>query len=59
MPAERIDVVVHLQSVVHSMVEYDDGFGARAAGPARHAHAHRATASAFPTASKAASGRWT
>lgn len=25
MPADRIDVVVHPQSVVHSMVEYDDG----------------------------------
>lgn len=25
MPAERIDVVVHPQSVVHSLVEYDDG----------------------------------
>jgi len=25
MPADRIEVVVHPQSVVHSMVEYDDG----------------------------------
>ncbi|AZG09033.1 1-deoxy-D-xylulose-5-phosphate reductoisomerase [Pigmentiphaga sp. H8] len=25
MPPERIDVVVHPQSVIHSMVEYDDG----------------------------------
>ncbi|OVZ62172.1 1-deoxy-D-xylulose-5-phosphate reductoisomerase [Pigmentiphaga sp. NML080357] len=25
MPPERIDVVIHPQSVVHSMVEYDDG----------------------------------
>ncbi len=25
MPAERISVVIHPQSVVHSMVEYDDG----------------------------------
>jgi 1-deoxy-D-xylulose-5-phosphate reductoisomerase len=25
MPGDRIDVVVHPQSVVHSMVEYDDG----------------------------------
>ena len=25
MPAERIDVVVHPQSVIHSMVEYEDG----------------------------------
>lgn len=25
MPADRIDVVVHPQSVVHSMVEYEDG----------------------------------
>lgn len=25
MPSERIDVLIHPQSVVHSMVEYDDG----------------------------------
>ncbi|MDX3905638.1 MAG: 1-deoxy-D-xylulose-5-phosphate reductoisomerase [Pigmentiphaga sp.] len=25
MPPERIDVVIHPQSVIHSMVEYDDG----------------------------------
>ncbi|OZI74720.1 1-deoxy-D-xylulose-5-phosphate reductoisomerase [Bordetella genomosp. 12] len=25
MPADRIDVLIHPQSVVHSMVEYDDG----------------------------------
>ena len=25
MPAERIDVLIHPQSVVHSLVEYDDG----------------------------------
>ena len=25
MPADRIEVVVHPQSVIHSMVEYDDG----------------------------------
>ena len=35
---DRIDVLVHPQSLVHSLVEFVDGSHAGAAGPARHAH---------------------
>ena len=43
-PPEAIEVVIHPQSVIHSLVEYVDGLGARAARPSRHAHADRAGA---------------
>jgi hypothetical protein len=38
---DRVDVVVHPQSVIHSMVEYRDGSTPRAARPAGHAHPDR------------------
>ena len=42
VPFERIHVVVHPQSVVHSMVEFVDGSTLAQASPAGHAAAHRA-----------------
>ena len=39
MPYERIDVVVHPQSIVHALVELCDGADARAPRPSRHARA--------------------
>ncbi len=36
---EEIEVVVHPQSTVHAMVEYEDGVGHRASLRHRHAHA--------------------
>ncbi len=33
MPPEKVDVVIHPQSVVHSMVEYDDGSTLAQLGP--------------------------
>ena len=44
IPFERIDVVVHPQSVVHSMVEFVDGVDDRPGQPAGHAAADRAGA---------------
>ena len=42
IPLERIDVVVHPQSVVHSMVQFVDGSTHRPGLAAGHAPAHRA-----------------
>ena len=42
VPYDRIDVVVHPQSIVHSMVEFVDGSTIAQASPARHAAADRA-----------------
>ena len=39
VPADQIDVVIHPQSIVHSMVELDRRFGDRAARRDRHAAA--------------------
>ena len=50
-PAAQIEVVVHPQSVVHSMVEYVDGSVHRAARQSGHAHADRACAGATRSAS--------
>ena len=41
IPLDRIDVVVHPQSVVHSMVQFIDGSTDRPGLPAGHAPAHR------------------
>ena len=41
IPFDRIEVVVHPQSYVHSMVEFTDGSTLAQATPARHARAHR------------------
>ena len=41
IPLDRIDVVVHPQSVVHSMVQFIDGSTIAQASPAGHAPAHR------------------
>jgi 1-deoxy-D-xylulose-5-phosphate reductoisomerase len=38
---EQIKVVIHPQSIIHSMVVCRDAVGAGAAGHARHARAHR------------------
>ena len=40
-PYDQIEVVVHPQSIVHSMVEFSDGVHDRPAQPARHAPADR------------------
>ena len=42
IPFDRIDVVVHPQSIVHSMVEFADGSTLAQASPAGHAAADRA-----------------
>lgn len=39
MPYEKIDVVVHPQSVIHSLVEYQDGSVFGSVGTARYAFA--------------------
>ena len=44
VPYDRIDVVVHPQSIVHSMVTFVDGVDARPGQPAGHAAADRARA---------------
>ena len=41
MPPERIDVLIHPQSIVHSLVEYADGSTLAQLGAAGHAHADR------------------
>ena len=41
VPADRLDVLVHPQSVVHGMVAFRDGAVMAADGRARHAHADR------------------
>ena len=41
VPYDRIDVVVHPQSIVHALVETARRRAARAPRPARHAHRHR------------------
>jgi 1-deoxy-D-xylulose 5-phosphate reductoisomerase len=40
--ADQIDVVIHPQSIVHSMVELIDGFGDCTDGDHRHASSHSA-----------------
>jgi 1-deoxy-D-xylulose-5-phosphate reductoisomerase len=44
IPFDRIDVVVHPQQQIHSMVEFHDGSTDRPARPAAHARADRARA---------------
>ena len=44
IPFDRIDVVVHPQQMIHSMVEFVDGSTIAQAGPPRHARADRARA---------------
>ena len=44
VPFDRIEVVVHPQSIVHSMVEFVDGSTIAQASPARHAPADLARA---------------
>lgn len=41
MPPEKIDVLIHPQSVVHSMVEYRERVGSGSTGGPGYAHAHR------------------
>ena len=53
-PLEAIEVVVHPQSVIHSMVEYARRLGDRAARRARHAHADRLRARLARSASSRA-----
>ncbi len=38
LPAEKIDVIVHPQSIVHSFVEFEDGSVLAQTRPAGHAH---------------------
>ena len=40
LPPERIDVVVHRESVIHSMIEYQDSFGHCSDGRAGYADPH-------------------
>ena len=40
LPPERLEVVIHPQSVIHSMVQVPRHIGGRAIGYARHACAH-------------------
>ncbi len=49
MPPERIDVLIHPQSVIHSLVEYTDGSTLAQLGAAGHAHADRLRLSPGPT----------
>ena len=49
LPSERIDILVHPQSVIHSMVEYVDGSVLAQLGIARHAHPDRAHALPGPS----------
>ena len=53
VPADAIDVVVHPQSIVHSMVEYVDGSVLAQLGNPGHAHADRAGAGVARAASTA------
>ena len=59
IPYDAIDVVVHPQSIVHSMVEFVDGAAVAQLSHARHAAAHRLRArlpaSASPVALRAPS----
>ena len=41
LPSERIDILVHPQSVIHSLVEYVDGSVLAQLGIAGHAHSDR------------------
>ena len=52
-PRASIEVVIHPQSVIHSLVEYVDGSVLAQLGQPGHAHADRAGARAFRTASTA------
>jgi len=36
LPYKKIDAVIHPQSIVHSMVEFFDGFSNRASKPTKH-----------------------
>ena len=45
LPSERIDILVHPQSVVHSMVEFVDGSVLAQLGSARHANSRSLTRS--------------
>ena len=56
MPADRIEVVVHPQSVVHSMVEYHGSILAQLGQPDMRTPI--AYGLGFPSASTAASARW-
>ena len=47
-PAEKISVVLHPQSIVHSMVEFEDGAIKAQLGHARHAHADQPRADVPP-----------
>jgi len=40
VPIAAIDVLVHPQSLVHSLVEFVDGIAEGPTGPPRHAHPH-------------------
>ena len=73
VPFDRIEVVVHPQSIVHSMVEFADGVDDRPGQPAGHADADRAGPGAGRTgcrtprrrcdwtdrAARGSSSRWT
>ena len=41
---DAVGVVIHPQSIVHALVEFEDGAVHRADEPARHARSHRARA---------------
>ena len=49
--ARAIEIVIHPESVIHSLVEYVDGSVLAAARPSRHANADRAGARRTPIAS--------
>ena len=59
IPFDRIEVVVHPPSVVHSMVEFVDGSTLAQASPARHADPDRAGPRLARPGARRGARRWT